>query len=93
MPDEKDRLWQMEIPELELRVAMCNTVIKWLRSGDPMLSDPKFSQLVPKRIADYEAQRAALVEVCRAKKIARDGDGKAPVAVEVQSANMTARRL
>lgn len=78
------------IGELEFRINACNFFLKWLRSSDPMLSDPNYSPYVPGAIARYEAQRNELLEVCRKKKVERDGDPNAePVEIGLQSAKLT----
>ena len=78
------------IGELEMRIQVLNFVVSWLRSDDPMLTSPEYSHYVPKSIKHYEKQRGELLEVCRRKKIERDGDPNAdPVSIELKPARMT----
>ena len=78
------------IGELEMRINVANFVLRWLRSDDPMLRDREYSPYVPKAIKHYEDLRNELMEVCRRRKIERDGDPNAdPVAVSLKSAKMT----
>ena len=78
------------IGELEMRIDLTNFFIRWLRSNDPMLRDPEYSHYVPAAIERYENQRGELLEVCRQKKVERDGDPNTdPVSIDLKSAKMT----
>jgi hypothetical protein len=80
---------KQSIGELELRIMVINIVLKWLRSGDPMLSDPKWSPYVPVALEHYEDQLRQLAESCRKKKVERDGDPNTnPVSVNLKAAKM-----
>lgn len=82
----------MSIEELELKIMAHNVIIKWLRSEDPMLRDPQYSPFVHKRIREYEEVRNQLLQTCREKKVARDGDNKPQVGITLKPAEMVARR-
>jgi hypothetical protein len=80
------------ISELEFRINVVNYFLKWLRSDDPMLTDPKYSQYVPERIEQLERQRDELTEVCRQKKVERDGDPNTdPVSVGLKPASLSGK--
>ena len=77
------------IDELEFRIGLINWILRWLRSDDPMLSDPKYSPHIPNAIERYTNQLHEAMEVCRQKKIERDGDpNDNPVEVGLKTAKM-----
>jgi hypothetical protein len=83
-------LEDQSIGELEVRIQLLNFTLNWLRSDDPMLTDPRWSQYVPGAIEEYEKQLHQVIEVCRDKKVKRDGDPNTdPVGIELKSAKMT----
>ena len=54
-----------------------------------MLSEPKWSPYVPRALAHYEDMLRQLTEVCRKKKVERDGDPNTnPVSVNLKAAKM-----
>ena len=78
------------IEELEIRINLTNFFVRWLRSDDPMLTSPEYSKYVPMAIERYERQRNELIEVCRRKKVERDGDPNTnPVEIDLKPARMT----
>ena len=80
------------IEELELRIMLNNLILKWLRSDDPMLSDPKWSPYVPRTIAHHESMGREMLESCRKKKVERDGDPNTdPVSVGLKPANLISK--
>ena len=80
------------IEELEFRINLVNYFLTWLRSDDPMLTDPKYSPHVPDAIERYTKQLHQLVEVCREKKIKRDGDpNDEPISIDLKPGSLSGR--
>lgn len=83
-------LEEQTIEEMEFRIKLLNYTLNWLRSDDPFLRDPKWSGLVPAAIEKYEGQLHQVTEVCRRRKVERDGDPNTnPVNINLKPAEMT----
>jgi hypothetical protein len=78
------------IEELEFRIWLNNMIVKWLRSNDPFLREPKHAKLLPERLAHHEKIRNEMLAICREKKHARNGgrNGHPPVSVKLKSARL-----
>ena len=42
--------------ELDIRIAVCELALQWLRSDDPMLKEPGNAALIPAAIEEYTRQ-------------------------------------
>jgi hypothetical protein len=80
-----------EIAQLEARIQLGNFILKWLRSDDPMLTEPEWKDKVPVELERKTEEVAFLTAKCRELKILRDGNPEQKANVGLKSAKMAAR--